>query len=222
MNTFGRVLMFLSGSLGFIALLLGALNDAILLHVKIGNWNLLWYVGVIAAIYSVGKSMIPDSDIIPRYHHNLFADMDSALMRVTSHTHYYPEYWKKRGWDDVIKSAFCDLFQSKVKLFVIEFLSVIVAPLVLCVSLPPCAWDICSFIEKIKVEVPSTGEHCGYATFDFDRFEDENWEGQKMGTDPSASHASAFQNQTSTSRPKARQGKMEKSFFNFKVNETDR
>ena len=195
-------------------------TSAILLHVKVGNWNLLWYVGIIAAIYSVGKSMIPDSDIIPRYHHNLFADMDSALMRVTSHTHYYPEYWKKRGWDDVIKSAFCELFQNKVKLFVIEFLSVIVAPVVLCVSLPPCAWDICSFIENIKVEVPGTGEHCGYATFDFDRFEDENWEGQKMGADPTNSSVSAFQNQSSPSRPKARHGKMEKSFFNFKVNKT--
>lgn len=227
MNAIGRVLVFLSGSIVAVLLMLAAINDAILLHVKLGNWNLLWYVGVLGLTFSIGKGMLPDSNFIPRYHHNLFAEMDGALAKVSSHTHHYPEFWKKRGWDNLIKSAFSELYQYKAKLFFMEIASVIVAPIVLCFSLPNCAVDICSFVQKIKAEVPGTGDHCGYSTFDFDLFEDESWEGQKIGvgTYPTQGGTSRTNSTNSTgdtvlqssSRPKARLGKMEKSFFNFKT-----
>ena len=219
-NSVGRVLVFLSGSLGAVCLALAAVNDAILLHVKLGHWNLLWYVGILGVAYSVGKGMLPKITVAERYRRNLFAEMDTALEKVTHHTHYYPEFWKKRGWDDIIRASFLKFFQYKLQLFVLEVASVIVAPLVLCFSLPQCAVGICSFVESIKMEVPGTGDHCGYATFDFEVFEDESWEGQKINADshpsqqyerPGISQLNSFQ------RPKAKHGKMEKSFFNFKV-----
>lgn len=226
-NAIGRVLVFLSGSLVAVLLVLAAINEAILLHVKLGNWNLLWYVGVLGLTFSIGKGMLPDPKFIPRYHHNLFAEMNGALTKVSSHTHHYPEFWKGRGWDDVIKRAFSELYQYKAKLFFMEIVSVIVAPAVLCFSLPKCAAEICSFVQKIKVEVPGTGDHCGYSTFDFDLCEDESWEGQTIGFDVrSPQGGNPWANCTrgagdailpSSSRPKARQGKMEKSFFNFKT-----
>jgi hypothetical protein len=56
----------MGGSLGAVFLLFAALNNAILLHFKIGNWNLLvWYVGVLGIIYSTGKAMLPDPKIHP-------------------------------------------------------------------------------------------------------------------------------------------------------------
>ena len=223
--------MFISGSLGAVLLALAAVNDAILLHVKFGNWNLLWYVGILGAAYSVGKGLLPDTDIHPPYHRNLFAEMDAALANVATHTHFYPEFWKGRGWDDLIKKSFCEFFQYKAKLFLMEVLSVIVAPLVLCFSLSKCAVEICSFVQKIKVEVPGAGEHCGYSTFDFDTFEDENWEGRTIGANSTTKQGTTVEDirssfdiksggdprPVSSMRPKARQGKMEKSFFNFKV-----
>ena len=227
MNSIGRILVFLSGSLGAVCIALAAINDAILLHVKIGNWNLLWYAGMLGVAYSVGKGMLPDNSIIPRYHYNSFADMDTALLKVASHTHYYPEFWKKRGWDEIIKGVFSELFQYKLKLFVLEVMSIIVAPIVLCYSLPPCAIDICRFVQKVKVEVPGTGDHCGFATFDFDLFEDENWEGQQeehhIHSAPTsasaldANRSTIYAKFNSSQRPKAKMGKMEKSFFNFKT-----
>ncbi len=225
MNSVGRILVFLSGSLGAVCVALAAVNDAILLHVKLGNWNLLWYVGVLGVVYSIGKGMLPDNTKKTRTHHNLFADMDTALEKVSSHTHYHPDFWKKRGWDPIIKAAVSDLFQFKAQLFVMEIASIIVAPIILCHSLPKMAVDICTFVQKTKIEVHRTGDHCGFATFDFDMFGDEDWEGDDEEKATSQSSASAFYakrnaayaNLDSSDRPKAKLGKMEKSFFNFKT-----
>ena len=58
--------MLMGGSLGAVLLVFAALNNAILLHFKISNWNLLvWYVGVLSIIYSTGKAMLPDPKIHP-------------------------------------------------------------------------------------------------------------------------------------------------------------
>jgi Autophagy protein Apg9. len=230
LNSLGRVLVFLSGSLGAVCVAFAAVNDAILLHVKILNWNLLWYVGILGVAYSVGKGMLPDNSVIPKYHYNLFAEMDAALIKVSSHTHYYPEFWRKRGWDDVVKSAFSELFQYKLKLFLLEVTSIIVAPIILCHSLPLCAPKICAFVQKVKVEVPGAGDHCGFATFDFDLFPDESWEGNDevltamnmssgavSANNNNADRATGFATLNATQRPKAKMGKIEKSFFNFKT-----
>ncbi len=219
LNLVGRVLVFLSGSLGAVCIALAAMNDAILLHVRLGNRNLLWYVGIIGVAYSVGKGMLPKISVADRYRRNLFAEMDAALEKVSHHTHYYPEYWKKRGWDDLIKASFLHFFQYKVQLFALEVASIIVAPLVLCISLPNCAVGICSFVQDIKMEVLGTGDHCGYATFDFDLFEDESWEGQQINgdTNQNSTRAGISAQFHAAQRPKAKHGKMEKSFFNFKV-----
>jgi len=232
-NSIGRILVFLSGSLGAVCLALAAVNDAILLHVKLGHWNLLWYVGILGATYTVGKGMLPPTETEmtsavknkKSSHRNVFAEMDAALVEVTSHTHHYPEFWRKRGWDDIIKNSLLELYQYKVQLFMLEVVSVIVAPIVLCFSLPRCAIRICSFVNRIKIEVPGTGDHCGFATFDFDMFEDENWEGQQInnanGTTTTTSDNDrvgiSAQLNLPSERPKAKGGKMEKSFFNFKV-----
>ena len=92
LNSVGRVLVFLSGSLGAVCLALAALNDASLLDVKLGHWNLLWYVGILGVGYSVGKGMLPKITVAERYRRNLFAEMDAALEKITHHTHYYPEF----------------------------------------------------------------------------------------------------------------------------------
>ena len=231
-SSFGRILVFISGSLGAVLLVLAAVNDSILLHIKIGQWNLVWYVGILGVCYSVGNSLIPDTTVHPSYAYNLFAAMDSKLAEVASHTHYYPETWKNRGWDRNTKKSFADLFQAKAMLFGVEIMSILLAPIILCISLPKNADAICAFVQKVKIEVPGAGEVCGYSSFDFDSFQDENGEGKTMGTDPSyreretlgfsTEYSSRFSTMSSSNmyhngRPMAHGGKMEKSFFNFKV-----
>ena len=230
MHSVGKALVFICGSLGAILLLLAAINDAILLHVKVGNWNLLWYVGILGVGYSTGKGMIPDIKIHPPYTRNMFVEMDSALAQVAKHTHYYPEYWKRRGWDDLVKKSFAELYQYKAKLFIMELLSIVIAPFVLCFSLPKCAEKICRFVQETKIEVNGAGDHCGFSTFDFETFEDEKWDGQEIKKGNNRDQSSSARNEvvTTTSNnvkisvkdlpiPKTRHGKMEKSFINFKV-----
>jgi hypothetical protein len=84
---------------------------------------------------------------------------------------------------------------------------------------------------SVKEEIVGAGEVCGFATFNFDKYSDEAWEGMTMGTtampsDPAprislsesilrtgnVERAAAYVRQ-----PRTRHGKMEKSFFSFKV-----
>jgi len=221
----GRILVFISGSLGAVLIGFAAINDAILLHVKIADWNLLWYAGIVGVIYSTGKSMIPNREARPRYIKNMHETMDNALANVATYTHYYPDLWLKRGWDKSTHSAFSSMYQFKAQLFMQEILAAIVAPYVLCVSLARCAEPICEFILATKTEISGVGEVCGFATFDFDNFSDEGWEGRTLGkTEELAGSLSQSIMQTGDieqatrryPKPRARDGKMEKSFFSFK------
>ena len=77
------------------------------------------------------------------------------------------------------------------------------------------------------------GDVCGFSTFDFDTFGDEAWEGRTLGRSVMLERQRAEQGGESLTesilrtgnledatrmhpKPRARQGKMEKSFFTFK------
>jgi autophagy-related protein 9 len=231
---FGRILVFVSGSLGAVLVAFAAVNDAILLHVKIADWNLLWYVGVVGALYSCGKAMIPKSVAQPRSSRDLYTEMDKALVKVAEHTHHFPDTWKDRGWDQQTHKTFSSMFQYKVKLFAMEVVSLIFAPFILSVSLANCAEPICEFVLAARAEVPGTGDVCGFATFDFEMYADETWEGRTLGntvtfrdatsTAAGSLHASIMELGSVAEamrrfqKPRARFGKMEKSFLTFKEN----
>jgi len=225
MTTLGRIMAFLGGSFGGILLVFAAINDAILFNVKIGPWNLLWYGGVMGVIYSVGKGMLPNPDIHPRYVRNLFAEMDTALEKVSTHTHHFPDTWKGRGWDGITKAVISGMFNSKAHVFLEELLALILAPYILCISLPRSAEKICEFVMMTKTGVSGTGDVCGYATFDFDGFGDENFEGRTIKEDNNVGDLASSIHQLNDveaavrrhPKPKARYGKMEKSFFSFKA-----
>jgi len=214
-----RLLVFISGSLGTLLLAFATMNDAILLHVKIGDRNLLWYAGMLGACFSVGKGMLPKSTN-PHFGHarrNLIDDMNSELEKLATHTHFLPDFWRGRAADARTKKAFASMFKFKASLFADEILSIMVAPIILCVSLPRCADKLCKFVRESKVEVPSLGDVVGYSTFDFDSFEDENWTGKCLEQSSKLSIRDTGERLFKVSdRPKTRHGKMEKSFFNFK------
>ena len=231
----GKLLVFLGGAMGGVLLVLGVMNDAILLHVQLWGRNLLWYAGIAGIVYSIGKGLLPSKEAQPKARRgNLFADMDAALKNVSTHTHYYPETWKGRGWDSKVYGSFSELFDSKVKLFAYELQALVLAPYILVFQLSNCAPAICEFCLAVKSRVQGVGDLCGYSTFDFDTFKDEAWEGRTLGksimppdttiVEPTESLTQSIMRTGNVEdvtrhhpKPRARQGKMEKSFFSFQA-----
>jgi autophagy-related protein 9 len=164
-TTVGRILVFCGGSCGAVLFVFAAMNDAILLHVKIADWNLLWYAGIVGIVYSIGKALLPNGNPGQprRYVRNMYAEMDAALRQVATHTHYYPQVWQARGWDkNSTHKCFSAMFQYKAQLFVHQVMSAVLAPYILCVSLPQCSEAICEFVLAVKTELPAeAGEVCG-------------------------------------------------------------
>lgn len=223
---FGRILVFIGGSLGAVLFVFAAINDAILLHVKIADWNLLWYAGVVGVMYSIGKAMIPSEEARPRRIRNLHVETDAALANVATHTHHYNPQWKGKAHDETTYTTIKSMFQFKTQLFLMELASLMLAPYILCLQLVHCSETICEFIFLTKANIAGAGEVCGYATFDFDRFGDEAWEGRTLqsGREDHVSLSQSLQQTRNLEEarrqlpvPKARLGKMEKSFFSFKV-----
>jgi hypothetical protein len=101
--------------------------------------------------------------------------MNLELETIATHTHYLPEDWRGKACEDRTKKVFSAMFQYKAGHFANEILSIVVAPLILCISLPRCAERLCNFVRDSKVEVVGIGDVVGFSTFDFDTFEDENW-----------------------------------------------
>ena len=99
-------------------------------------------------------------------------EAENALMSVASFTNYYPQKWRKKAFRSEVKSDFESFFVYKVHAFVLEIISVVCAPLVLMVSLPPCAEQICEFVKINAVEVAGVGDIIGLSTFDLDKFGD--------------------------------------------------
>jgi autophagy-related protein 9 len=87
-------------------------------------------------------------------------------------------------------------------IFAQEILSVILTPFVLWFSLPPCAPAIIDFFREFSVHVDGRGYVCSFAEFNFERHGNV-----KFGA-PS---------QTQDKKMISNEGKMEKSFLNFKV-----
>ena len=220
-----KLMTFVGGAIGGVLVALGILNDAILLHVQVLDRNLLWYAGISGLLFTVGKSLLPPKEATPSASRNLFQDMDDALKHVSLFTHHYPDIWKGRGWDKKVHSNFSRMVDSKVKLFLQEIISVLFAPYILCVLIPKNAEAICEFTLACKASVAGAGDVCGYSTFLFDQYGDETWEGQTKAHHPDMKESLAESILRTGNvekairdhpKPRAREGKMEKSFLNFK------
>jgi autophagy-related protein 9 len=57
----------------------------------------------------------------------------------------------------------------KITVFLQELVSVVLTPLVLWFSLPPCAENIIDFFREFTVHVEGVGYVCSFAVFDFKR-----------------------------------------------------
>ncbi|KAI7898327.1 autophagy protein Apg9-domain-containing protein [Cokeromyces recurvatus] len=192
-----RFISFLAGSIAGVLALLSLIDSEALLNFEITpNGTVLFYLGLTGTLFAITRNMIPDE--------NQVFEPENVLRKVIEHTHHLPPEWKHKLHTDQVRAEFCKLFDYKVNLFFQELLSVIFAPLVLCLSLPKSADQIVDFFREFTVHVNELGYVCSFAQFDFTRHGNVKYGVQDA----------MIENDYYLSK----QGKMEKSFLNFKAN----
>lgn len=136
-----RFASYISGSFIAVLIVISLMNENVMLYVHLYDHNLLWFLGIFTAIFAGSRSTIPDDS-----KQNNFHTPDELLEIISSHTHYMPSHWVDKGSTKVVVEEFRELFPYKLQIFLIELLSVILTPLVLCFSLPKSARNIITFV----------------------------------------------------------------------------
>ncbi|KAI9065414.1 APG9-domain-containing protein [Trametes sanguinea] len=194
-----RFVAFIAGSFAAVLLLASVVDPDLFLHFEITpHRTVLFYITVFGSILAVARGMIPEE--------NRVFDPELLMSEVVQYTHYMPDEWKGELHSKKVHAEFGELFQMKVVIFAQELLSVLLTPFVLWYSLPPCAPAIVDFFREFTVHVDGLGYVCSFAVFDFQRHGNV-----KFGAPT----------QVNDERLMSKEGKMEKSFLNFKAAHPD-
>jgi len=124
---------------------------------------------------------------------------------IVQHTHHMPKVWRDKLHTLEVLGEFTQLFQYKIVAFAIELISVLLAPFILIFSLPHSSDKIIQFFREFTVTEEGVGDICKFAVFPLG-----DHGSRKYGVESN-----------STKRMQTKQGKMEKSFLNFKANNPD-
>lgn len=209
LSALARCVSYVSGALVSVLLLLALVDESLLLHIPLGDKNLLWYTAVFSAALAVSRSLIPEPE-------DAMFDPEGAMRVLVAYTHYMPNSWRHRCNTYDVRDEFLTLFRFRVELFVQEILGVFLAPYVLIKVMPRSAGKIIDFVSRVTVTVPGVGDVCGYSLFDLKKFGQSNKYGGTHSTSARAGGAAA-----NTSALRCRQGKLEKSIISFYANHRD-
>ncbi|KAI9907140.1 hypothetical protein PsorP6_004585 [Peronosclerospora sorghi] len=156
---------FCASSIMAVLVLLSLLDESVLLQTTLFGHELLWYLTLSTAVFAFLRSFtISTSPFL------LNGDCEEAMMQVATETHYFPKGWRGRCHTFEVRDAFTVLFPYKAVLFAEECVSVLLAPYILCVSLPRLAREILLFLRSHSLVHPSTGAVCRFAEFDFKEY----------------------------------------------------
>ncbi|KAF9558941.1 autophagy protein atg9 [Mortierella alpina] len=195
-----RFVAFISGSFAAVLALMTIFDQELLLGLEItSEKTVFFYLGVFGTIMAVSRGMIPDQ--------TESFDPELLLRGVVEHTHYMPNEWRDKLHTDEVRKQFAMLFEYNAVLFLLEFMSLVLTPLILWLSLPGCSEKVIDFFREFTVHVDGVGYVCSFAVFDFKRHGNV-----KYGAPAAA---------TTDERYVSNEGKMEKSFLNFKQNNPD-
>lgn len=137
-----RCLSYICGALVAALLLVSLLSEGALLYVHVLDHNLLWHLGVFSAAFAAARALVPDENKVPE-------SREELLKRTSAHTHHYPLKWAEEADSLAVRDEVAELLQFKIQLFVMEVLSVLLTPAILCFSLPSCAPTLLAFIKYV-------------------------------------------------------------------------
>ncbi|KAI0086343.1 APG9-domain-containing protein [Irpex rosettiformis] len=190
-----RFVGFIAGSFAAVLLLASVLDPDLLVHFEVTEHRtVFFYLTVFGSILAVTRGMIPEE--------NRVFDPEMLMTEVIQSTHYMPDEWKGQLHSKKVHEQFGELFQMKIVIYGQELISVLLTPFVLWLSLPRCAPAIVDFFREFSVHVDGLGYVCSFAVFDFQRHGNVKFGAPTTATDE---------------RLISKEGKMEKSFLNFKA-----
>lgn len=192
---------YISGAVVGTLALFTLLDPDILTAESFRVWDrpLLWWLATMSGILAISRAFIPT-----RLSNPAPADRAEALFEVTSQVHYLPKRWREHPALDVTRREFALMFQPRVAILLGEILSVLLAPLILCVVLPPRVPELVTFISESTRNVDGVGSLCCFATFELPGQENAD---EKGNSSPKRKKKKVFGS-----------GKMEKSCLTFALN----
>ncbi|OAX41698.1 putative transmembrane protein [Rhizopogon vinicolor AM-OR11-026] len=194
-----RFVAFIASSFAAVLLLASVIDPELFMHFEITpHRTVIFYLGVFGSVLAVARGMIPED--------NRVFDPELLMTEVIQYTHYLPDEWKGELHSKKVHQEFGELFAMKIPIFVQEIVSVLTTPFILWFSLPPCAHAIVDFFHDFTVWIPGRGYICSFAEFDFKRHGNVRFGAPSQNQDE---------------RMMSREGKMEKSFLNFKAANPD-
>ncbi|KAI5296532.1 autophagy protein atg9 [Ascosphaera acerosa] len=157
-----RFVSFVAGAIASVLALASVIDPELFLGFEITpDRTVLFYLGLFGSVWAGARGMVPEKTLV--------FDPEYAIREVISYTHYLPSHWKHKLHSDDVKREFALLYQMKVVVFLQEILSMIIAPLVLCFSLPRCSEQIIDFFREFTIHVDGLGYICSFAEFAFQK-----------------------------------------------------
>ncbi|RLN85515.1 hypothetical protein BBJ28_00011093 [Nothophytophthora sp. Chile5] len=156
---------FCASSLMAVLIVVSLLEESVLLETTLLGHQLLWYLTVSTGVFALSRSFTTSSSPFL-----ISGDCEETMMQVSAETHYFPKEWRGQCHSFEVRDAFATLFPYKAVLFAQECVSVLLAPYILCVSLPRLAREILLFLRSHSLVHPSTGAVCRFAEFDFKEY----------------------------------------------------
>ncbi|RQM16368.1 hypothetical protein DD237_003788 [Peronospora effusa] len=156
---------FCASSLMAVLVLVSLLEESVLLQTTLFGHELLWYLTVSTGVFALSRSFTSSTSPFL-----VNGDCEEAMMEVFAETHYFPKEWRGQCHSFEVRDAFTVLFPYKAVLFAEECVSVLLAPYILCVSMPRLAREILLFLRSHSLVHSSTGAVCRFAEFDFKEY----------------------------------------------------
>ncbi|KAJ0397975.1 hypothetical protein P43SY_003883 [Pythium insidiosum] len=156
---------FCASSLMAVLIAVSLLEESILLEMTLWNRQLLWYLTIATGVFAISRSFSTQSSPFL-----VNGDCEEAMRQLSAETHYFPKEWHGQSHSYDVRDALLSLYPFKAILFAEEVLSVLMAPYILCVSLPNCTRELVLFIRSHTLTIPNVGAVCRFAEFDFKRY----------------------------------------------------
>lgn len=191
-----RFLLFVFGSFATILLFLSLLQIE-----TFWGKNVIWWIGILGVLIAVCRTYIPDPNVI----HNPKKYMEM----VVEHTHYKPTGWQHKEHTTEVQHAMCQLYEYKSTIFLRELCTILMIPFVVWFDIRYKAERILDFFINNTIET-DIGHICKFAAFNIEECGNPAFCGNIVNNEYSK-EGEWF----------SRDGKMEKSIINFKVEHKD-